>query len=175
MSKSKKGIVELWGEEAARQFLRMPTELLYHYKNIGLSDEDLTVIAWIDLHQWGSKAAFPHPVKLADVLKKTEGEANEKLHSLKDRGFITLEATRNGSRNFHQDIRPTRNKLRKYLEDHPDHCKIIRLNFKDKGIDTSNNRNSYLTDASIKVDVSIPPRGGTESTEEILNKRMKKK
>lgn len=173
MSKSTKGIIELWGEEAVKQFLRMPTELLYHYKNINMSDEDLTIIAWIDLHQWGTKAAFPHPAKLADVLKVSEAEASEKLHSLKERGYITLEPTRNGSRNFHQDIRPTRNRLRDYLNKHPDHCKIIKLNLKDKGIDISNNRNSYSTDASIKVDTSIPQRGGTESAGEILNKKKK--
>jgi hypothetical protein len=109
------------------------------------------------------------------VLKKSEAEANEKLYSLKERGFITLEPTQNGSRNFHQDIRPTRNKLREFLKKNADHCKIIKLNFKDKGIDASNNKYSSLTDTSNSIDTSIPPRGGIESTEEILNKKRKNK
>lgn len=161
----------MWGEEAAKQFLRLPAELLYHFKDLGLNESDLIVIAWIDFFQWGEKAAFPHPVKLASVLHIQTAEAVKILHDLKLRGLITLEPTTNNSGNFHQDIRPLRNKLRTYLIDNPDHCALIKKDFK-KGIDTSTNRSSLLTDTSNSIDTSIPRKGTTTSLAEEINKKQ---
>jgi hypothetical protein len=171
MGKELSGVRKLWGELAARQFLRMPTELLYHYKDIGLRDEDLVVIMWIDLHQWGERAAFPHPAKLAYVLKLPEVEVVRILQDLRLRGYINLEETRNNSRNFHQDIRPLRNKLQNYLNDNPDHCKVIKRKSDVKRIDASTNKYSSLTDTSNSIDTSIPQKGSTTSLAEEINKK----
>jgi hypothetical protein len=148
MSKNKSGVALLWGNEAGGKFLRLSAELLFHFKQIGMSEEDMIIICWIDLHQWGVKPAFPHPAKLAYILNTDEESAVDKLVSLRDRGFIILEATKTNSRNYHQDIKPTRLKLQQFLYEKPDHCEPLKRK-SDKRIDTSIKRQKGLIDTSI--------------------------
>ncbi len=107
-------------------------------------------------------------------MQLSEGEVVKMLFDLRDRGYITLEETLNNSRNYHQDLRPTRNMLRRFLKENPEHCEIIKKKSKDIRIDTSTNRNSKLTDTSNSIDTSILHEGTTTSIGEELKKRKKK-
>lgn len=169
----------LWGIAAAHRFIRFPFELLAHYKDINLNDSELPIMLWLVFHQWGEKASFAHPRKLAAMLHITESEAVDRLKELEMRGFITLEETRNNSRNYHQDIRPTRNRLRQFLEENPDHCKVYNEKHDPRGIDVSVKNSSSLIDKSTSIDTSIlhgkSNRGETSSINDVINKRSKKR
>lgn len=146
-----------WGDEAAKKFVRVPFELLVHFQDIELTNDDLPVILWIDMHQWGERPAFAHPAKLAVALKISEEEAVAKLFSLQERNFLILEKTKNNSRNYHQDLRPMRNKLRIFLKDNPDHCEKINRNDL-KRIDTSNIKDVSTNRPIRRIDTSILPK-----------------
>lgn len=165
--------IAFWGKDAGKRIVQLPVELLFHYKDIGLSDEELVIILWIKFHQWGSKDAFPHPAKLASVLNCDYGQAVQKLKSLKMNGLITLEPTKSGN-NFYQNIAPLRDRLLGYLANYPQHCEVIKQDLRKSRIDISTNRRISLIDTSNSIDTSIPHKGTTTSIADELKKYKKK-
>lgn len=102
---------DLWHEGASKGFARIPYWLIWYHSELGLTSQEFVVVCWIAIHQRSTKAAFPHPNKTAQMLNCTYQEAVELLRSLESKNLLILEQTMNNSGNFHQDLRPLRNKL----------------------------------------------------------------
>lgn len=160
-----------WGDEASARFVRFPFELLMHYQDIALTADNLVILLWIDFHQWGEKAAFPHPAKLADALGISEHDALSKLKELEEKGYITLEQTKSNKSNYYQDLRPTRNLLRKYLKDNPSHCDFYKTSTVSR-IDTSRKVDISTKRQRDSTDTSILAK--PQSMEDILKSKRKK-
>ena len=157
-------VEDLWLKGASKGFVRIPYWLIVHYRVLGLSEKDFLIVSWIAYHQRSQKAAFPHPAKLAVVLGVSTSEAVLCLESLRDTGLITLEATLNNSGNFHQDLRPLRNKLHELVGHLSDPSSLTDGSIKVASIQ----KDASIPDASILQEPSN--RGSTSSINDVLKK-----